>query len=151
MRLLAIADISRGRLGTRTSFDEVIMHVEPPASLSSIDFETEKPWKLGRIGQGANYEDIDVPGKLLELPVVGLFADGVTRPISDPSTGTKLTSSNDQVVTVEAFNLLRLKGTGTTTLTATNRGKSATLEVITDLSDEPNEPPLADAGESRHV
>ncbi len=151
MRLLAIADISRGRLGTRTTFDEVFVEVEPPGALVSIDFETEKPFKLGRIGQGANYEDIDALGKLLELPVVGIFADGVTRSISTPSTGTTITSSNEKVVKVEPVGLLRLTGSGSTTLTVTNRGKSATLEVITALSDEPNEPPIADAGESRRV
>ena len=32
MRLLAVAEISRGRLGTRSVFDEVLVNVEPSAS-----------------------------------------------------------------------------------------------------------------------
>ena len=47
-RLLAVAEISRGRLGTRTVFDEVIVKVEPDAALQTIDFETDKPLQLGR-------------------------------------------------------------------------------------------------------
>lgn len=151
MRLLAVADISRGRLGTRTVFDEVLVKVEPPDELTSIDFETEKPFKLGRIGQNASYEDIDAKGKLIELPIVGLFADGVTRPIASPSTGTIVTSSDEKVIKVEAFGLLRLVGSGRTMLTATNRGKSATLEVLTALSEESNDPPVAEIGPARTV
>lgn len=151
MRLLAVADISRGRLGTRTAFDEVLVKVEPPAELTSIDFETEKPFKLGRIGPTASYEDIDAKGKLIELPIVGLFADGITRPIANPSTGTTIASSDETVIKVEAFGLLRLVGSGRTVLTATNRGKSATLEVLAALSEEPNEPPVAEIGPSRTV
>ena len=42
MRLLAIADISQGRLGRKTVFDEIFVTVlQSRASL--IDFETEKP------------------------------------------------------------------------------------------------------------
>jgi hypothetical protein len=53
MRLLAVADISRGRLGTRTVFDEILVSTEPQAELQAIDFETDKPLLLGREGQSA--------------------------------------------------------------------------------------------------
>ncbi|MBX3332011.1 MAG: hypothetical protein KF722_16520, partial [Nitrospira sp.] len=43
MRLLAVAEISQGRLETRSIFDEVIVKVEPSAALTTIDFETDKP------------------------------------------------------------------------------------------------------------
>ena len=43
MRLLAVAEISRGRLGTRSVFDEILVQVEPKAALTTIDFETDKP------------------------------------------------------------------------------------------------------------
>src|SRR4029079_10038928 len=36
MRLLAVAEISRGRLGTRSVFDEILVQVEPTASLTTI-------------------------------------------------------------------------------------------------------------------
>lgn len=59
MRLLAVAEISRGRLGTRTVFDEIIVKVEPDAALQVIDFETEKPLQLGRTGQTSAFGHVD--------------------------------------------------------------------------------------------
>ena len=53
MRLLAVAEISRGRLGSRSVFDEIPVHVEPKAALTTIDFETDKPLQLGRSGQSS--------------------------------------------------------------------------------------------------
>lgn len=151
IRLLAVADISRGRLGIQTSFDEILVKAEPPSELISIDFETEKPFKLGRVGQAASYEQVDFRGKTIELPIVGLFADGITRGLASPSTDTTITSSNPAVVKVEPYGLLRLTGSGRTLLTVKNRGKEASLEVIAALSDELNEPPIAEAGENRRV
>ena len=151
IRLLAVAEISRGRLGIQTSFDEILLKAEPPSELTAIDFETEKPLKLGRVGQAASYEQVDFRGKTIELPIVGLFADGVTRSLASPSTGTTIASSNPAVIKVEPHGLLRLTGSGRTILTVRNRGKEASLEVIAALSDEPNEPPIAEAGENRTV
>ena len=76
MRLLAVAEISRGRLGTRSVFDEIIVNVEPAATLTTIDFETDKPLQLGRAGQSSAFGHVDSMGKIFELPVVGEFADG---------------------------------------------------------------------------
>jgi len=152
MRLLAVGEISRGRLGTRTIFDEILVTVEPEAQLVSIEFETEKPWRLGRSGQLATYGQVDTMGKVFELPVVGLFSDGVTRPISSPSTGTTYKSSNDKVIKVHpSSGLLQLVGDGQTTLTIANRGKQESLDVIVEVGGESNEPPIADAGDSRTV
>jgi hypothetical protein len=94
MRLLAVAEISRGRLGTRSVFDEVIVNVEPKAALTTIDFETDKPLQLGRSGQSSAFGHVDSMGKVFELPVVGDFADGVTRRISSPATGTSYQRSS---------------------------------------------------------
>ena len=80
MRLLAIADISQGRLGRKAVFDEVLVTVQPAVDLISIEFETEKPLQLGRTGQSSAYGHVDSLGKIFELPVVGEFADGI-----DPS------------------------------------------------------------------
>lgn len=152
MRLLAVGEISRGRLAARTVFDEVEVQVAPEAELTDIEFETEKPLRLGRTGQLATYGQVDTMGKVFELPVVGVFSDGVTRSISAPSTGTTYTSSNEKVIKVhQAYGLLQLIGDGQTTITVTNRGKSASLDVIVEVGGEPNEPPIADAGESRTV
>jgi hypothetical protein len=152
MRLLAIGEISRGRLAARTVFDEVEVQVVPQAELTAIEFETEKPLRLGRTGQLATYGQVDTMGKVFELPVVGVFSDGVSRSIASPSTGTTYRSSNEKVIKVhQAYGLLQLIGDGQTTITVTNRGKSESLDVIVEVGGEPNEPPIADAGESRTV
>src|SRR5581483_10732755 len=46
LRLLAVGDVSRGRLGSSTVFDEILVKVEPVAALQSIEFETDKPLRL---------------------------------------------------------------------------------------------------------
>ena len=151
MRLLAVADISRGRLGTRTVFDEIVVTVDPGSELTAIDFETDKPLRLGRAGQAATYGQIDSLGKTLDLPVVGIFADGVERKISAPATGTSYNSSNEKVIKMLSDDLLQIVGNGKTILTVTNRGKQAALDISVDVNAEPNELPVANAGPSRTV
>ncbi len=151
MRLLAVAEISRGRLGSRSVFDEVVVQVAPKAALTAIDFETEKPLQLGRTGQSSAFGHVDSLGKIFELPVVGDFADGVTRRISTPETGTSYASSNPKVITVLSGGLLQIIGNGKTVLTVTNRGTQAQLDVDVSVNDDPNEPPIADAGADRTV
>jgi hypothetical protein len=151
MRLLAVADVSRGRLGTRTLFDEIVVRVEPDAELTSIDFETEKPLRLGRAGQAATYGQIDSMGKTFDLPVVGAFSDGVTRAMGSPSADTVYQSSNEKVIKILPEGLLQIVGNGKTTLTVSNRGKQGTLDVSVEVNDEPNLAPIADAGLNRTV
>ena len=151
MRLLAVAEISRGRLGTRTVFDEILVQVEPNVALIAIDFETDKPLQLGRAGQSSAFGHVDSLGKVFELPVVGEFADGVTRRISTLASGTSYQSSNDKVIKVLKDGLLQIVGNGKTIITVTNRGKKASLDVEVSVNDEPNEPPVADAGQSKIV
>jgi len=151
MRLLAVAEISRGRLGTRSVFDEILVQVEPNASLATIEFETDKPLQLGRAGQSSAFGHVDSMGKIFELPVVGEFADGVTRRISSPASGTAYQSSNPKVIRVLPHGLLQIVGNGKTVLSVTNRGKQASLDVAVTVNDEPNEPPVADAGTNKTV
>ena len=151
MRLLAVADISRGRLGTRTVFDEVIVTAEPAAALQTIDFETEKPLQLGRAGQSSAFGHVDSMGKVFELPVVGEFADGIVRPIASPASGTSYHSSNPNVIRVLHGGMLQITGNGKATLTVTSRGKQAQLDVEVNVNEEPNEPPIADAGSNKTV
>jgi len=151
MRLLAVAEISRGRLGTRSVFDEILVNVEPDAALATIEFETDKPLQLGRTGQSSAFGHVDSLGKIFELPVVGEFADGVTRRMSSPASGTAYQSSNPKVIRVLPHGLLQIVGNGKAVLTVTNRGKQASLDVGVTVNDEPNEPPVADAGESKIV
>lgn len=150
-RLLAVAEISRGRLGTRTVFDEVIVNVEPDAALQTIDFETEKPLQLGRAGQSSAFGHVDSMGKVFELPVVGEFADGVVRPLASPDSGTSYRSSNPAVIKILRNGMLQIVGNGKAILTVTNRGKQASLDVNVTVNDEPNEPPVADAGANKSV
>jgi hypothetical protein len=151
MRLLAVAEISRGRLGTRSVFDEVLVNVEPSASLTTIEFETDKPLQLGRTGQSSAFGHVDSMGKVFELPVVGEFTDGVTRRISTVGSGTSYQSSNSKVIQVLSSGLLQIVGNGKTTITVTNRGKQAALDVTVEVNEEPNEPPVADAGSNQTV
>lgn len=151
MRLLAVAEISRGRLGTRSVFDEILVNVEPDAALATIEFETDKPLQLGRTGQSSAFGHVDSMGKIFELPVVGEFADGVTRRISSPASGTAYQSSNPKVIRVLPHGSLQIVGNGKTVLTVTNRDKQASLDVGVTVNDEPNEPPVADAGTNQTV
>ena len=146
MRLLAVAEISRGRLGTRSVFDEILVKVDPSAELTTIDFETEKPLQLGRAGQSSAFGHIDSLGKIFKLPVVADFSDGVTRHISTQAGGTRYESSNQKVIRILSGDLLQIVGNGNATITVTNRGKQASLDVDVNVNDEPNEPPVADAG-----
>ena len=148
-RLLAVAEISQGRLGTRSVFDEIIVNVQPNAELLSMGFETDKPLRLGRAGQSSAFGHVDSLGKVFELPVVGEFADGIARSLVSPTTGTTYRSSNESVIKVLPNGLLQIVGNGRTVLEVTNRGQQATLDVTVEVNDEPNEPPIANAGPPR--
>jgi hypothetical protein len=151
MRLLAVADISRGRLEKRSVFDEILVQVEPAAALTSIEFETDKPLQLGRAGQSSAFGHVDSLGKIFQLPVVGEFADGVTRRISTLGSGTRYQSSNPKIIRVLPNGLLQIVGNGKMILTVTNRGKQAMLDITVEVNEEPNEPPVADAGPNQSV
>jgi hypothetical protein len=151
MRVLAVAEISRGRLGTRSVFDEILVNVEPAASLTMIDFETDKPLSLGRAGQSSAFGHVDSMGKIFELPVMAEFTDGITRRISTLGSGTSYQSSNPKVIQVLSSGLLQIVGNGKTAITVSNRGKQASLDVTVDVNEEPNEPPVADAGPNQTV
>ncbi len=151
MRLLAVGDVSRGRLGTRTLFDEILIDVKPDAKLTAIDFDTEKPLRFGRAGREAVYASIDSLGKTYELPVVGLYSDDVVRPIRLPATGTTYQSSDEAILKVYPNGLLQLMGNGEASVTARNGGVEGTLLVRIEVPEEFNEPPEADPGPNRTV
>ena len=47
--------------------------------------------------------------------------------------------------------MLQIAGNGKAVITVTNRGKQAQLDVEVNVNEEPNEPPIADAGANRTV
>lgn len=139
MRLLAVGEVTRGRLAGREEFDEILVQVEPPAALTGIEFEADKPWRL------------DTIGKILEVPVVGQFADGTVRWIGGASSGSRYESSNEGVVAIVPGGLLRVVGNGTAQLTVTNRGRKGRMDVVVKSEAEPNGAPIAQAGPDQTV
>lgn len=134
MRLLAVGEVSLGRLAGREEFDEILLRVEPRVELIGIEFEVEKPWHL------------DTIGRLLEVPVLGQFADGVTRRIGGGSSGSRYESSDARVIVFHPDGVVQVVGNGKAVLTVSNRGKSGVLEVIVKGETDQNRAPMARAG-----
>ncbi len=135
MRLLAIGQIVKGRLGQQEEeFDEILVQVDPQADLLRIEFEAVKPWRL------------DTLGKILDIPVVGQFSDGVVRRLNGATAGSTYRSSDEDVLHVFPDGFVRVMGNGKAFLTVVNRGKQGTLQVVVKAEVEPNHPPTADAG-----
>lgn len=132
-------------------FDEVLLQIQPQASLEDIEFQTDKPLKFGRAGAVRVYDQLDFLGKIIDLPVVGRFTDGTVRSIRSASTGTTYHVDDESVITVSNNGQLRLIGNGATTLTVSNRGVERTLDVLVEVDSAPNEPPLADSGAEQIV
>lgn len=134
MRLLAVGEVSRGRLAGREEFDEILLQVEPRVELISIEFEVEKPWRM------------DTIGRLLAVPVLGQFADGVTRRIDGGSTGSRYESSDARIIAIHPDGVVRVVGNGKAMLTVSNRGTSGVLEVIVKGEVDSNKVPIARTG-----
>jgi hypothetical protein len=132
-RLLAVGEVTHGRLAGREEFDEVVVQIEPPAELIGIEFEVEKPWRL------------DTWGKIHEVPVVGLFADGVIRHLGGASVGSTLQSSDEQVIRTLGDGMVQAVGNGRATLTVRNRGREGLVDVVVRSDGEANQSPIARA------
>ncbi len=152
-RLLAVAEQGgrQSQVALQAIFDEVLIHIEPNALLMDIDFQTHKPLRFGRAGGVRVYDQLDALGKIFELPVMGFFSDGITRTIRLRTTGTTYIPVNESVITVNQDGVLRLVGNGSTVLTVKNRDQIATLDIVVEVNDEPNEPPMADAGKTQSL
>ncbi len=152
-RLLAMAE-QGGRQSQHESlaiFDEVLIHIDPNAQLLEIDFQTDKPLRFGRAGGVRVYDQLDSLGKTFELPVMGIFSDGVTRSLRRHPTGTTYQSANEHIITVDQDGLLRLVGNGKTMLIVKNRNQEATLDILVEVNDEPNQPPVSNPGNMQRV
>ena len=150
-RLLAVAEQGgrQSQVELLAIFDEVLLHIEPRAKLVAIDFQTDKPLRLGRAGQSRVYAQLDFLGKTLELPVVGEFSDGITRAIRHHTSGTTYQSANEQIITVTKNGVLRLVGNGKTQLMVKNRDQKATLDILVEVDETPNDPPVSDSGKTQ--
>ncbi len=152
-RLLAVAE-QGGKQSQHESlaiFDEVLVQFQPKEELLEIDFHTDKPLRLGRAGGARVYDQVDFLGKTIPLPVMGRFADGITRAIRRQSAGTTYQSSNEGVITANQDGMLRVVGNGKTILTATNRNQEGTIEILVEVDDDPNHPPVAKPGQTQSV
>ena len=147
-RLLAVAEQGRRQTDVEllAIFDEILVHIEPKATLLEIDFQTEKPLRLGRSGGVRVYDQLDFLGKTFELPVIGRFSDGTIRSIRRRTAGTTYTSANETVLAVNQDGVLRLVGNGKTVLTVKNRDQEATLEILVEVDDDPNQHPVSNPG-----
>jgi hypothetical protein len=139
MRLIAVGEVVRGRMASHEEFDEVVLTVGTAAVLQTIEFTVQKPWRLAQAG------------KRVIVPAVGQFGDGVLRPLSGPSAGSRFHSSDERVVSVDATGVLQVIGAGKATIAVDNRGKTGTLDVIVETDGEPNRPPIAEVVKELHV
>jgi hypothetical protein len=130
MRLVAVGEVTRGRLAGHEDFDEILVTVEPVAALTAIEFSVRKPWRL------------DTIGKRLPVPAVGQFQDGVLRPLN-AAAGTRFRSSDNRVVQVSDDGVLQVKGNGKAMVTVETRGKIGTVDVVVEADAEQNREPIA--------
>ena len=131
MRLLAVGDMTRGRLAGQEDFDERVIQVQSSAELLTIEFGVEKPWRLTTIG------------RIIPLTVIGQFADQLERQLTGGSTGSRYSSSNQEVVRITSDGLVQVMGNGKAVLTVGNGRVEGTLDVIVTADAEPNRPPVA--------
>jgi hypothetical protein len=139
MRLLAVGEVVRGRLDSHEEFDEVLVTVETTAELQTIEVAAEKPWKFQQVG------------RRIVVPVIGQFSDGVWRPLSGPSTGSRFRSSDERIVSVDAMGVLQVIGGGKAILTVENSERTGAIEVIVQAAEEPNRPPVAEVVKELHA
>jgi hypothetical protein len=152
-RLLAVAEQGgrQSQVELLAIFDEVLVQIEPKARLLEIDFQTDKPLRLGRAGGSRVYDQLDFLGKTVELPVIGRFSDGITRAIRHHTAGTTYHSANKKIIAVNQDGILLLVGNGETVLTVKNREQEATLNILVEVDETPNQPPVSDAGKPQTV
>jgi len=139
MRLLAVGEVTRGRLESYEEFDEVLVTVETSAVLTAIEFTVEKPWRFDSIG------------KRVVVPAVGQFNDGRLRPLTGPNVGSRFRSSDERVVLVDAVGNLQVKGAGKAQIIVEHREKVGMLGIIVEANGEVNRAPIADVVNEMHV
>ena len=152
-RLLAVAEQENRQADDEdwAVFDEVLLLIQPHGSLEEIDFRTDKPLKFGRASAVKVYDQLDFLGKDIDLPVVGRYSDGATRSIRSAASGTTYHVDDESVITINKDGRLRLVGNGATTVTVNNGGVERKLDVLVEVNTDPNQPPMADPGQTQTV
>ncbi len=138
-RLLAVAEVAQGRLGTQLDFDERMLEVESPAAVTAIEFDVEKPWALGPVG------------KLIDIPAVARCADGVFRRLPEVAVHMMVRSSDERVVAVVEGGRVRAMGPGRAELRVEQGGRWATLDVVVSGAADGNRVPRANPGFEQRV
>jgi K319L-like, PKD domain len=131
MRLLAVGEVTGGRLGGYEDFDEVLVTVQPKAALTAVEFAVEKPWRLNTIG------------KRVPVPAVGQFTDNGIRPLTGPGTESEFRSSDERVVAVDQEGMVQVKGNGKAVVIVKNHGKEGRLDVLVAAEVLQNREPVA--------
>lgn len=152
-RLLAVSEQEHRQTDDEewAIFDEILLNIQPQSPLKDIEFQTDKPLKFGRAGAVRVYDQLDFLGKIIDLPVIGQFADGKTRSIRSAAAGTTYHVDDESVITINKNGQLRLAGNGAATVTVHNSGVERTLDVLVEVNSEQNHPPVADPGPTRTV
>jgi len=116
---LSLSAMGEDALGNFATTESVGAMVETPASLVSIDLSPDEVFLNG-------FDD------RRNLRVTGQYDDGISRPLTDPSTGTVYTSVDPSIVTVSEAGVLRPRSDGVTTVIAGNGDlqDSMTVEVL---------------------
>lgn len=150
MRLLAIAEMAQGRLGTFSEFDERVMWVEPSSPIVSVDCRCEQPWVLEPVG------------KLAAVPLLATGDDGLARPadshLAEGAQTIAIRSSEPAILAVRAGGLVQAVAPGKAILSVEYAGRRSTIDVwVRSADDEEGSEPLrnafprADAGPTQHV
>lgn len=121
MRLLAIAEMAQGRMGTTTEFDERVIWVEPSSPILSVDCRCARPWILEPVG------------KLATIPLLVTEADGRTRMLDGHATQRPkeiaARSSDETILQVRAGGMVQALAPGRVTLTVGYAGRQTSIDV----------------------
>ncbi|MDT8410658.1 MAG: hypothetical protein RQ741_13755 [Wenzhouxiangellaceae bacterium] len=114
--LAAMASDSNGNFA-RT--DGIVISAEPSAVLEELDITNDSMFLNGFFDRQ-------------RLAVVGQFSDGISRDLSDPSTGTLYSSADPAIASINEFGNVTPHRDGATILVATNSGIQDSIPVEVD-------------------
>jgi len=111
LELSATGEDASGNFATA---DPIIVMVEASSELVALDLSPGEVYLNGINDRR-------------QLRVTGEYADGVSRDLTGPATGTKFSSADPAIATVSDNGILRPHSNGVTTVTASNGGLQASM------------------------